>query len=155
MVKIQLMPIQIPLSQIISQSRRNDVWLLSRLDYLWTNYFSDVKQANKVFIKFGRFSKLRLGSIRMDKLTKYTFITITGMFKNENIPTEVIDHTIAHELCHYTHGFSSPNPRLHKYPHHGGVILKELENRGLSKLVKAYAIWKKDYRKQLFKLHRG
>ena len=128
---------------------RDNIWLLSRLDHLWTNYFPDVYQTNKVFIKFGRYSKLRLGSIRMERVSKSSYITITGMFRDERIPVEVIDHTIAHELCHYTHGFSSPKTRLHRYPHHGGVIRQELENRGLYNLVKAYAVWKKDYRKLL------
>ena len=128
---------------------RDDIWLLSRLDYLWSNYFVDIQQVNKVFIRFGRYSKLRLGSIRMDRISRSSYITITGMFKDERVSVEVIDHTIAHELCHYTHGFSSPKTRLHKYPHHGGVIRKELENRGLYNLVKAYAVWKREYRKPL------
>lgn len=128
---------------------RNDLWLLSRLDFIWSNYFSDVPQTNKVFIKFGRNSRVRLGSIRMDKTSKNSYIIITSMFKNEKVPVEIIDHTIAHELCHYIHGFSSPNPRLHRYPHHGGLIRKELESRSLYYLVKAYGAWKKQYRKIL------
>ena len=133
----------------ISQSKRDDAWLLSRLDFLWSNFFDNVKQVNPVFIHFGRYSRFRLGSIRLERTSKHSFITITGMFKDESIPVEVVDHTIAHELCHYAHGFSSPNPRLHKYPHHGGVIKKELENRGLQYLVKAYVLWLKSYRKSL------
>lgn len=131
----------------ISTSSREDKWLLSRLDHIWSNYFSNVSQVNPVFIKFGRYSKYRLGSIRFERTTKKSFITITSMFKDEMVPVEVVDHTIAHELCHYTHGFSSPNPRLHKYPHHGGVIKKELEERGLGFLNKAYKKWLKGYRK--------
>ena len=61
----------------------------------------------------------------------------------------VVDHTIAHELCHYTHGFSSPHERLHKYPHNGGVVKRELEDRNLHHLVKAYAQWVKVYREEL------
>jgi hypothetical protein len=137
------------LSERISQSTRDDAWLISRLDYLWINYFSDVKRLNPVFIRFGRYSKFRLGSIRLERVSKKTFITITGMFKDERIPVEVVDHTIAHEMCHYTHGFSSPKPRLHKYPHHGGVIKKELETRNLHNLVKSYDVWLKEYRKTL------
>lgn len=133
----------------ISTSKRDDVWLLSRLDYLWSNYFSNVAQINPVFIRFGRYSKYRLGSIRLERTTKKSYITITGMFKDPNIPIEVVDHTIAHEMCHYTHGFSSPKPRLHKYPHHGGVIKKELEGRNLYHLTKAYDEWLKEYRKTL------
>lgn len=131
----------------IVSSKRDDTWLLSRLDYLWTSFFADVSQVNPVFINFGRFSKLRLGSVRLDRATKKTYITITGLFKDESIPIEVVDQTIAHELCHYAHGFSSPKPKLHKYPHHGGIINKELRSRGLEYLVKAYAKWLKTYRK--------
>lgn len=134
---------------------RDDTWLLSRLDHIWTNYFEDISQVNRVFIRFGRYSKLRLGSIRMDRFTKSSYITITSMFKDEKIPVEVIDHTIAHELCHYTHGFSSPKERLHRYPHSGGVIRKELEDRGLQHLVKGYADWVKQYRKILKEKYYG
>lgn len=133
----------------ISTSKRTDVWLLSRLNYLWDKYFTDVKQINPVFIRFGRYSKYRLGSIRLEKTTKHSYITITGMFKDGEVPVEVVDHTIAHELCHYTHGFSSPKPRLHKYPHHGGVIRRELEARNMHDLVHAYRKWLKSYRKTL------
>lgn len=133
----------------ISESNRDDVWLLTRLNLLWEYYFSNVEQINPVFIRFGRYSKYRLGSIRLEKTTKNSYITITGMFKDPQIPVEVVDHTIAHELCHYTHGFSSPKPRLHKYPHHGGVIKKELKARNLHHLVKAYDVWLKQYRKTL------
>jgi hypothetical protein len=137
------------LSERISSSKRDDVWLLSRLDHLWSNYFDDVTQVNPVFIRFGRYSRLRLGSIRMDRATKNSLITITSMFRDDRVPVEVVDHTIAHELCHYTHGFSSPNPRLHRYPHHGGIIKKELSARKLSFLSKAYSDWLKVYREKL------
>ena len=128
---------------------RDNIWLLSRLDHLWSNYFPDVSQVNKVFIKFGRYSRLRLGSIKMNPTTKSSYITITSMFKDPSIPAEVIDHTIAHELCHYTHGFSAPKVRMHRYPHHGGVIKKELEARNLGYLSRAYSQWTKEYRKLL------
>jgi hypothetical protein len=140
---------QSTLSQTLSTSKRDDAWLLSRLDHLWSSYYDDVTQDNKVFIRFGRYSKFRLGSIRMDRYTKHTYITITGMFKNPQIPLEVVDHTIAHEMAHYVHGFSSPKPRLHKYPHHGGVVNKELKQRGMDFLIKAYSRWLKVYKVQL------
>lgn len=128
---------------------RDDKWLLSRLDHLWSKYFSDINQVNTILIRFGRHARFRLGSIKFNRTTQHSYITITAMFKNPAVPLEVVDHTIAHELCHYTHGFSSPNPRLHKYPHHGGVIRRELEGRGLGSLVKAYQRWLKEYRKKL------
>lgn len=128
---------------------RDSKWLLSRLDFLWSEYFPEVKQTNKVFIKFGRFAKYRLGSIRLDRRTKSSFITITAMFKDSKIPAEVVDHTIGHELVHYAHGFSSTNPRLHKYPHAGGVVEREMKERGMEHLHKAYKSWVKGYRKKL------
>lgn len=128
---------------------RDDKWLLSRLDQLWTKYFSDVSQSNKVFIRFGRNAKYRLGSIKLNKQTKASYITITSMFKDAKIPAEVVDHTIGHELVHYAHGFSSTNPRLHKYPHAGGVVKKEMAERGMDYLHRSYKEWIKEYRKKL------
>ena len=132
-----------------ANSKRDDIWLLSRLDHLLSNFFADVSQDNPIFIKFGRYSKFRLGSIKFDKRNKKSYITITAMFKDINVPVEVVDHTIAHELCHYTHGFSSPKRQLHKYPHSGGVITKELQERNLHHLSRAYRIWVKKYREIL------
>lgn len=130
---------------------RDDNWLLARLDFLWSENFMDIPQANPVFIKFGRFSRFRLGSIKMTPGSNKTYITITGMFKDIKIPQAVVDHTIAHELCHYAHGFSSPHRRLHRFPHEGGVIKKEMENRGLIHLFNAYHQWIKSYREELKK----
>ncbi|MBI2330003.1 hypothetical protein HYU94_01290 [Candidatus Daviesbacteria bacterium] len=128
---------------------RDNSWLLSRLDFIWSEYFNEIPQTNRVFIKFGRFAKYRLGSIKLNKKTKDTFITITAMFKNPKVPQEVVDHTIGHELVHYAHGFSSNRPRLHQYPHAGGVVKKEMTQRGMGYLHKAYRQWVKGYRKKL------
>ncbi len=128
---------------------RDNIWLLSRLDHIWSKYFSDVSQTNPVTIKFGRYSKYRLGSIKLNRRTNRSLITITSMFKSNQIPSEVVDHTLAHELVHYAHGFSSKRTRLHKYPHAGGVVQKEMEDRGVGYLNKAYRDWVKEYRKQL------
>lgn len=130
---------------------RDDQWLLSRLDFIWSKYFDDIPQKNRVYIKFGKFAKYRLGSIRLIKQTKASLITITSMFKDLSITQQVIDHTIGHELVHYAHGFSSVHPRLHRYPHAGGVVKKEMEERGMGYLYKAYKEWIKGYRKTLRK----
>ena len=128
---------------------RDDNWLLSRLDLLWSKHFSELTQANPVHIKFGRYSKYRLGSIKLNRKTEHSYITITGMFKSIRIPVEVVDHTIGHELTHYAHGFSSKRVRLHRYPHAGGVVKKEMEQRGMGYLNDAYKRWIKEYRKKL------
>lgn len=132
---------------------RDDNWLLSRLDYVWSRFFPDVSQDNPIHIKFGRYSKFRLGSIKLNKKTGRSYITITSMFKDQTIPVEVIDHTLAHELTHYAHGFSSKKLRLHKYPHVGGVVHKEMEKRGMGYLHRAYKDWIKEYRKILRKAY--
>jgi len=138
-----------PKSSFLLSSLRSDNWLLSRLDFVWSKFFPDVTQENPIHIKFGRFSKYRLGSIKLDKRYARSYITITSMFKDQAIPFEVVDHTLAHELCHYTHGFSSKKVRLHKYPHAGGIVHREMEQRGMGYLVEAYKAWVKDYRKKL------
>lgn len=140
---------------------RSDTWLRGQLDIILGKYFKDVDISNPVEIKFGRYSKFRFGSIRLLKprrrlkfLTKRTtpeksLITITKMFANPDIPEKVIQHTICHELCHYAHGFSSSNKRLFKFPHHGGIVNRELKERGAEDLIHAYKVWLKDYRKKI------
>ncbi len=127
---------------------RDDDWLISRLEYLWSTFFDDVVEVNPLIIRFGRYSKFRLGSIKLDRRSNRSYLTITGMFQDPKIPMDVVDHTIAHELVHYTHGFSSKRVRLHRYPHAGGVVQKEMKKRGLECMIKAYRIWMKEYRKQ-------
>lgn len=132
---------------------RNDIWLLSRLDFIWSKYFADIPQKQKFYIKFGRFAKYRLGSIRLNKKTGASHVTITALFKDSSVPSAVVDHTIGHELVHYAHGFSSNRPRLHKYPHAGGVVRKEMRERGMGHLYDAYKEWIKDYRQVLRRAH--
>lgn len=128
---------------------RDDSYLDKSLGFIWQNYFADVPVKNKVFIRFGRSALYRFGSIRLRHRDKSTQITINGRFRDERYPPEIIDHTIAHELVHYAQGFSTPGPRLSRYPHRGGVIDKELKNRGLYNLVDFYKSWVKDYIKNL------
>ena len=139
------------LSQRISSSKRDDQWLAQRLNKLWEKYFPDIELSNKVLIRFGRYSSLRLGSIRLDRTKGISYITITSMFRDLRIPQDVVDHTVAHELVHYAHGFSSQRVRLHKYPHAGGVVHREMDERGLEYLHTAYKKWVKKYREQLKK----
>ncbi len=128
---------------------RGNTWLLDRLEAIWEQYFSDTPQKNEVFIGFGRQAKYRFGSIRLRLSDNSTHIKINGLFRQERIPQEIVDHTIAHELVHYAHGFSSLEPRLHRYPHRGGVIDQELNDRGLNHLVTFYHSWVKQYVKEL------
>ncbi len=121
---------------------RNNTFLKLRLEKIWSRYFLDLPKV-KIAIKFGRFARLRLGSIKFIKNNPQTVITITAMFKNKKIPISVIDHTIAHELVHFAHGFSSNRVRLFKYPHAGGIVKKEMLRRGMGKLNQDYQRWVK------------
>lgn len=108
-------------------------------------YFNDVKgHRDLVDISFGRRAKTRLGSIKQTGgLKKRSIITINGLFRDEAIPEEIINATIAHELCHFVHGFSSPLPQLASHPHQGGIVDKELKGRGLGDLLTFQKKWLK------------
>lgn len=152
--------------EISKQIKRDNNWLADKMYEIWENYFPDVPRKNFVLIKFGRSSRRQLGSIKWSHRNtkikgimnrkairetyaaqddkRITVITITKKFINPEIPEFVVLSTIAHELCHYAHGFSSPLNQVYKTPHQGGVIRKELEARGLGKLYKQGKSWIKE-----------
>jgi len=128
---------------------------------VWDEYFSDVPRKNFVIAKFGKYSKRQLGCIKYANertkikslLRKYekdiqsqdvksvSIIVVTKYFRNELIPEYLLISTIAHELCHYTHGFNSPLTRSYKYPHQGSVVKKEMKKRGLGNILRRSDDW--------------
>lgn len=147
---------------------RDNSWLEEELEYLLKKYFANIMVTNPIDIRFGREAKYRFGSIRLAKpkglrglgrlrgfrrlenaTPQKSIITITRMFAADEVPVEVVRYTIAHELCHYHHGFSSSNKRLFRYPHHGGVINRELTERGAEELIGPFKKWLKEYRKKI------
>lgn len=140
---------------------RDTKFLENILYELWENHFCDVPRQNLVLIKYGKSSRRQLGSIKMaNRRTKIkgllkekkddlniqdhksvTVITVTKYFKNEIIPEYVVRAVIAHELCHYAHGFSSPLEKRFDKPHQGSIVKKELEKRGLLKEQKMADEW--------------
>lgn len=140
---------------------RDNNWLEDKMYTLWENYFVDVPRVNPVIIRFGKKSERQLGSIKwadhrttgLKKVnvsekdhddSRISIITITGHFKDEYIPEQVILGTIAHEMCHYAHGFNSPLQQIYAHPHKGGVIRKEMQKRGLSEVYKDANRWLKE-----------
>ena len=124
-------------------------WLKQRLEYIWKMYFGDVVLANTVYVRFGRKAKTRLGSIKhgrkiMARGNKNTYITITGLFRNDKIPEYVLDAVLAHELSHYTHGFFSPHTRVYSHPHKHKIVDNELTKRGLGDILKNQKTWLKE-----------
>lgn len=141
---------------------RDNTVLENMLYEIWENHFCDVPRKNLVVIKFGKYSKRQLGSIKLahsgtrikgimrtreEELLSQdeksiSVITLTGYFKNDLlVPDYVVRATIAHELCHYTHGFSSPLEKRFLNPHQGNVINRELSKRGLLEEQKMADIW--------------
>ena len=128
---------------------RNEIWLENRFDYIFKKYFFDLEATNEIIIKFSRKSRRQLGAIkqmrsRLVGKNNPTTIVINGFFRDEFIPEFVVDAVIAHELSHYAHGFNSPLPQLHRHPHRGGVIKKELAERGIADLEKRQKKWMKE-----------
>ncbi len=120
---------------------RTETWLRQQLTLIWQNFFPDIERKNPVEIKFGRRCRNQMGSIRLED--KKTTITINSLFKNETIPDYIVTATIAHELAHYAHGFSSPHHKLQRYPHQGGIVDKELRERGLKNTIAKQKVWLK------------
>ncbi len=150
---------------------RDHRWLEEQLEFLLKKYFANVAITNPIEIRWGREAKYRFGSIKLvsgkrdkgfkgikslihsigDSKPEKSIITVTSMFRDEQVPLGVVYYTIAHELCHYAHGFSSTNKRLFRHPHHGGVINRELKERGAEMLIPIFKRWLKVYRAQILK----
>ena len=130
---------------------RDNKYLEKLLYDLWETSFCDIPRLNAVVIKYGKYSRRQLGSIKIvkdknvisryvkrfdidqDNLEDYSIsvITVTRYFSQLDIPEFVIKSTIAHELCHYAHGFNSPLEKKHSHPHRGNIIKKEFDKRDL------------------------
>lgn len=139
---------------------RDNQWLADKMYNLWEDNFEDTPRRNRVLIRFGTRSKRQLGCIKwvtpktkgIKHLLKdneafdderISLIVITGYFKDERIPEEIVLATIAHEMCHYAHGFNSPLQQLYDHPHKGGVIRKEMDKRGLGTFYRNANRWLK------------
>jgi len=113
---------------------RDNKFLNQRLAQIWVLLFEDTPKLNNVIIRFKGSWKNKFGHIK--KIKEDTEIAINGLFKHDLIPEYIIDLTIAHELIHYSHGFNSPLKQKYKHPHKGGVVTKELKERGFEKILK-------------------
>ncbi len=122
---------------------RDNAWLESRFQFLWTNYYADVRRGFPITVKFGRAARYRYGSIC--NVGRECRITMNGLFAHPEVPEYVVDATLAHELAHYVHGYGSGLPKLHAHPHRGGVIDKEMQKRGCFYLEEQAAVWRREH----------
>jgi len=115
--------------------------LTAFLNRIWWKHFIDIPRANTVEIDYCFPWKSRLGLIRLSLDQSTTFIGINALLRLPQVPEYVLITTIAHELVHYAHGFGSPLPRKHKYPHANGVVERELESRELGEYLRCCNRW--------------
>ncbi|MCA9384051.1 hypothetical protein KC909_06845 [Candidatus Dojkabacteria bacterium] len=153
---------------------RDNLWLSEKMYEIWENHFEDIPRKNRVLIKFSKRSYRQLGCIKWakdstrglsklvrnnpaveDEDKRISLINITGYFKDEFVPDDVVSATIAHELCHYAHGFNSPLQQLYEHPHKGGVIRKEMSKRGLGMLYKEANKWLKENWEKYVRYQKG
>jgi len=124
---------------------RSDLWLTRELDRIWQTHFADVPRVNDVVIRFMGNWKTRLGVIKLSECQRHTLIGINSLLRLPAVPPLIIEVTIAHELVHYAHGFGSPLPRKYRYPHRGGVVERELRQRGFSEKLADYSRWLEEH----------
>lgn len=124
---------------------RTHQWLEQKLEKMLQSSFADLQIKNPIFVKFSRRTKRRLGSISLERVEgvaeKMSVITLNGHFRSEDVPEEIIDITLAHELIHYLHGFNSDHEQTHLYPHKGNVVNRELRRRGFSRALRFQKQW--------------
>lgn len=122
-------------------TRRCHTWLADEMDLIWGEYFSDTPRVNQVAIQFNRPWKRRLGVIRLSHTDNSTHIGINSLLGHEEAPYCITLITVAHELVHYCHGFGSPLPQKYPHPHRGGIVTRELVDRGLGRQLGEYHDW--------------
>jgi hypothetical protein len=114
---------------------RDDEWLIQRMNQIWQLLFPEVDKLNNVIVRFKGKWKNKFGHIKRLK-NKDTEIAINSLFKDSRVPEYIIDLTLAHELVHYWHGFNSPHQQKYKHPHLGGIVTRELNNRGFGHILR-------------------
>ena len=120
---------------------RDSTWLSAETDDIWRRYFPDVPRVNVVDVAFRRAWKRRLGVISLSDDQRTTRIGINSLLGLPQAPYCLTLITVAHELVHYAHGFGSPLPRRYQHPHRGGIVPRELKERGLAAELDEYSEW--------------
>lgn len=126
-----------------TMNSRDQAWLEQKLQEVWERGFSDLVAANRITIRFGRAARTRLGSIRLSRDRSESRILMNRLFQLPDVPETVVEVTIAHELTHYLHGFSSPLEQKYSSPHAGGVVTRELKARGFADVLLFQKKWLK------------
>ncbi len=129
---------------------RDQEWLETRFQQLWEVFFPEVEKKN-VFIRWKGRWKNKFGHIKTTK--RGSEIAINTLFQDVKVPEDIIKVTIAHEIIHYMHGFHSHLPKQFKHPHQGGIVDKELMQRGFRYALKNEKKWFKEEWPMIYKEH--
>jgi hypothetical protein len=127
---------------------RDDQWLKSRFDVIWSVFFPDIEKKD-VSIRWKGKWKNKFGHI--SRKNSHSEIVINSLFKDLRVPEDIIKLTIAHEIVHFMHGFHSHLPKQFKHPHKGGIVDKELIKRGFRYALKNEKQWIKNEWMKLYK----
>ncbi len=119
---------------------RDESWLAERVALLIQNHFADVPRGYPIVTRFGSRAQYRFGSIAAR--SGRAIILVNRLFADPSVPVYVVDGTLAHELAHYAHGYGSGLPKLYADPHRGGVVERELEQRGLGEIDRRADQWR-------------
>ena len=120
---------------------RDDHWLRGEVDQIWGRYFHDTPRVNQIDVGWRKAWKRRLGVISLSHDEQTTHIGVNSLLARPEAPYCLTLITVAHELVHYAHGFGSPLPRKYTHPHRGGIVLRELRDRGLDAELDEYHGW--------------
>lgn len=151
-----------------SSNLRQDSDLAELLEQLLSQYFIGYELANPIEVRFGRYSRTRLGSIglagwRSEKHPRSlaypgrrlyrsnqaaSQIVITGYYRHRLIPDRLILATLAHELVHYFHGFHSALPQRYLDPHRGNIVDQELYKIGFGSELRLAKSWQRLHLRQ-------
>lgn len=127
---------------------RDDTWLQTRFEQIWSLFFPEVEKKN-VFIRWKGHWKNKFGHIK--KTRHGSEIAINHLFKDLRVPEDIVKLTIAHEIVHYMHGFHSHLPRQYDHPHQGGIVDKVLKEKGFAYALKQERQWYKNEWLPLYK----
>jgi hypothetical protein len=132
-------------------SLRDQRWLEERVRLLLESYFHDAPRGYPICVKFGSPARYRYGCIY--SRGKQCYIQINRLFAHPGVPEHVVDATLAHELAHYVHGYGSGLKKRYPHPHRGGVVEKEMQQRGCLFLEEKASAWRKAHWQNFYTAH--
>lgn len=102
-------------------------------------HFADLLHGEPIDVAIGRRAARRLASVKRGP--SGPVITVNPLLLLPDLPPEVLEATIAHELCHIVHGFGTANRTMGLQPHRGGIVDAELNRRGLKNTAQVAKDW--------------